>query len=102
MENAESKKEEFQRYLEKSGVIDALTKVFVGLYEVPDKPENAIDYIREYLGFAVGADQEEMQKRLEEQARLLSDKDKEIEELRKQVSNQYISLCLFLSFVSSD
>jgi hypothetical protein len=26
VQNAESKKEEFQRYLEKSGVIDALTK----------------------------------------------------------------------------
>jgi len=29
----ESKKEEYRRYLEKSGVIDALTKVLVGLYE---------------------------------------------------------------------
>lgn len=72
--------------MEKSGVIDALTKVFVGLYEVPDKPENAIDYIREYLGFAVGADQEEIQKRLEEQGRMLIEKDKEIDELKKQLA----------------
>ena len=28
-----SKKEEFRRYLEKTGVMDALTKVLVGLYE---------------------------------------------------------------------
>jgi len=28
-----SKKDEYRRYLEKSGVIDALTKVLVGLYE---------------------------------------------------------------------
>ena len=32
---------------EKSGVIDALTKVLVGLYEVPEKPGNAIDFIKE-------------------------------------------------------
>ena len=47
MQNGEAKKEEFQRYLEKSGVIDALTKVLVGLYEVPEKPGNAIDFIKE-------------------------------------------------------
>ena len=32
----DSKKEEFRKYLEKSGVIDALTKVLVGLYEEPE------------------------------------------------------------------
>ena len=41
----EPKKEEFQRYLEKSGVIDAMTKVLVGLYEVPEKPANAIESV---------------------------------------------------------
>lgn len=35
--------EDFQRYLEKSGVIDALTKVLVGLYETPEKPGNALE-----------------------------------------------------------
>ena len=34
----DSKKEEFRKYLEKSGVIDALTKVLVGLYEEPERP----------------------------------------------------------------
>ena len=37
----DSKKEEFRKYLEKSGVIDALTKVLVGLYEEPERPPNA-------------------------------------------------------------
>ena len=40
--------EEFQRYLEKSGVIDALTKVLVGLYESAEKPSNAIESARTY------------------------------------------------------
>ena len=39
----EAKKEEFRKYLERSGVIDVLTKVLVGLYEEPEKPNNAIE-----------------------------------------------------------
>ncbi len=50
-----SEKEEFRNYLEKSGVIDALTKgsntrqeiliiiVLVGLYEEPEKPSDALE-----------------------------------------------------------
>jgi hypothetical protein len=39
-QNAETKKEEFQKYLDNTGVVDALTKVLVGLYEVPERPGN--------------------------------------------------------------
>jgi len=41
---ADSKREEFRKYLEKSGVVDALTKVLVNLYEEPEKPNNALEY----------------------------------------------------------
>ena len=44
------RKEEFQKYLEKAGVIDQLTKLLVSLYENPDRPENALDYIKNFLG----------------------------------------------------
>lgn len=47
---ADSKREEFRRYLEKAGVMDALTKVLVGLYEEPEKPNNALDFLRQHLG----------------------------------------------------
>jgi len=59
----ESKREEFRRYLEGAGVLDALTKgvllygsstivifmlhcfeVLVGLYEEPDKPKDPLEY----------------------------------------------------------
>jgi hypothetical protein len=70
LQTPEQKKEEFQRYLDKSGVVDALTKglaffsqsatsplfissffvcfswfgaVLVALYEVPEKPNNALE-----------------------------------------------------------
>ncbi len=102
----ESKKQEFRKYLEKSGVIDALTKgnqthyfhfnlsftkedqsslimpdliilyilcyiyiiyiytyiyihiyiVLVGLYEEPERPQNAVDYIKRYMGAPTGVD----------------------------------------------
>lgn len=45
-----SEKEEFRSYLEKSGIIDSLTKVLVGLYEEQDKPSSALDFVRQKLG----------------------------------------------------
>lgn len=71
MKVADSKREEFRKYLEKAGVLDALTKgkfeqfwrcfacyfgrflsyymivfiaVLVNLYEEPEKPSNALEY----------------------------------------------------------
>jgi predicted RNase H-like nuclease (RuvC/YqgF family) len=46
----DSKREEFRKYLEKAGVMDVLTKVLVGLYEEPEKPNDALDYLKRYLG----------------------------------------------------
>ncbi|XP_041868331.1 C-Myc-binding protein [Melanotaenia boesemani] len=46
----ESKREQFRRYLEKSGVIETLTSVLVTLYEEPEKPNNALDFIKLHLG----------------------------------------------------
>mmetsp|Transcript_36641 Transcript_36641/g.67934 ORF Transcript_36641/g.67934 Transcript_36641/m.67934 type:complete len:146 (+) Transcript_36641:203-640(+) len=45
----DSKKEEFRRYLERSGAIDSLTSVLVGLYEENDRPSESTDYIKNYL-----------------------------------------------------
>lgn len=45
----ESKRDEFKRYLEKSGVMDSLTRVLVSLYEEADRPANAIEYFLEKL-----------------------------------------------------
>ncbi|KAM6974580.1 C-Myc-binding protein [Tautogolabrus adspersus] len=48
----ESKREQFRRYLEKSGVLDTITSVLVALYEENDKPNNALDFIKLHLGAA--------------------------------------------------
>ena len=34
---------QFRKYLERAGVIDALTKVLVALYEEAEKPANALE-----------------------------------------------------------
>ncbi len=49
----DSKKEEFRKYLEKAGVLDALTKTLVCLYEEPEKPNNPIEFFRRNLGIYI-------------------------------------------------
>ncbi|KAK7869197.1 hypothetical protein R5R35_001140 [Gryllus longicercus] len=53
---ADSKREEFRRYLERTGVMDALTKALVLLYEEQDKPDDALGYIKGQLGGGSGDD----------------------------------------------
>ena len=48
----DSKREEFRKYLEKNGVMDVLTRCLVSLYEEPDKPADALQYVRSTLGAA--------------------------------------------------
>lgn len=50
LQQSEQKKEEFRKYLERNGIIDQLTKVLVGLYEEPEKPNNPIEFIKKCLG----------------------------------------------------
>ena len=57
-QTTEQKKEEFRKYLEQAGVIDQLTKVLVGLYEDPDKGNNAIEKIKKDLGAPSDSDVE--------------------------------------------
>eukprot|EP00126_Sphaerothecum_destruens_P009189 Sdes_comp20458_c0_seq3m14678 len=83
---ADSKKEEFRKYLEKSGTIDALTKVLVGLYEEPEKPNNALDFIKQYLGAPAGVDLEALRNENEELKLKLLESEKHIEELREKLA----------------
>ena len=47
---AETKKEAFRKYLESAGAIDTLTRVLVALYEEPDRPKEATDFIKSSMG----------------------------------------------------
>ncbi|KAK7237911.1 MYC binding protein [Aureococcus anophagefferens] len=85
----DSKKEEFRKYLEKSGVIDALTKgggrLLVGLYEEPERPPNAVDYIKRYMGAPTGIDVEALRQENENARRAASRLRKEREDLRSTI-----------------
>mmetsp|Transcript_32439 Transcript_32439/g.66303 ORF Transcript_32439/g.66303 Transcript_32439/m.66303 type:complete len:95 (+) Transcript_32439:224-508(+) len=88
-QSADSKKEEFRKYLTQSGVIDALTKVLVGLYEEPDRPMNAVDYIKKYMGApanvdvdAVRAENEELREKVKELTRTVDELNTSLREAR--------------------
>ena len=46
----DAKKEEFKKYLEKAGVLELLTKSLVSLYEEPEKPSDAVNYLKKSVG----------------------------------------------------
>jgi len=81
----ESKKEEFRKYLEKSGVIDALTRVLVGLYEEPERPQNAIDYIKRYMGAPANVDVDAIRNENEEMKAKIKELTRTVEELNSSL-----------------
>jgi hypothetical protein len=65
--------------LEQAGVLDALTKVLVGLYEEPERPQHAVEYIKRYLGAPPNVDVEGLKK---ENLQLKA----EVEQLKRQMA----------------
>mmetsp|Transcript_11837 Transcript_11837/g.17851 ORF Transcript_11837/g.17851 Transcript_11837/m.17851 type:complete len:102 (+) Transcript_11837:175-480(+) len=84
-ETADSQKEEFRKYLEKNGIIAQLTRVLVGLYEEPERPSNAIDYIKKYLGAPTGVDVEELRAENDELKRQNADLEAKVASLTLQL-----------------
>merc|ERR1712127_316278 len=85
VQTTEAKKEEFRTYLEKAGVIDQLTKVLVGLYEEPEKPGNAIEFIKKCLGAPSDTDVEQLKADNEELRRNKAELEKKIEDLKRDL-----------------
>ncbi|GLV31820.1 uncharacterized protein CBL_07580 [Carabus blaptoides fortunei] len=80
---AEGKRDEFRKYLERTGVMDALTKVLVALYEEAEKPENALEFIRKKLYSQSGDESiESLKAKLDEANQKISTLEKENEGLR--------------------
>ncbi len=84
-ETTDSHKEEFRKYLEKSGVITQLTRVLVGLYEEPERPTQAIDYIKKYLGAPTGVDVEELRVDNEQLNKKNAELQKQVDSLVAQI-----------------
>lgn len=66
-------------------MIDALTKVLVGLYEEPERPPNAVDYIKRYMGAPTGIDVEALRVENEELKKEVQEMKVTIEELNQRV-----------------
>jgi hypothetical protein len=80
----ENKREAFRKYLDDGGVLDSLTRVLVALYEEPENPEDALEYIKQFLGSPQGVDIESLQREndeLEQQAQALRARVAELKEL---------------------
>ena len=90
----EKKQDEFRSYLEKTGVVDQLTKVLVSLYEETDKPTNPIEFIKRNMSAPEEIDQDNLKneylKLKEENEKLrqrVTDLQKQIESLKGDEGN---------------
>lgn len=54
----------------------------MGLYEEPDRPQNAVDYIKRYLGAPIGVDVEGLKREND-------DLKKKVDQLQKQLSDKH-------------
>ncbi|KAJ0982384.1 hypothetical protein J5N97_010639 [Dioscorea zingiberensis] len=93
----EAKKEAFRKYLESSGVLDALTKVLVALYEESDKPSSALEFIQQKLGGPsiseyekLHAEKSDLQLKYDE---LLADHRETCRRLEELRSTQSMAIC---------
>ena len=57
----DAKREEFRKYLEKEGILESLTKALVTLYEEPEKPGDAVNYLKKTVG-GTDNDKQEIEK----------------------------------------
>ena len=71
---------EYLKYLEKSGVVDALTSILVGMLNLKEWPQDPTEYLRRYLGdttksdlVAYKADNERLEKKRDLLRRKLED-----------------------------
>jgi len=82
----EAKKDEFKKYLEKAGVLEMLTKSLVQLYEEPDKPSDAVNYLKSSVGGS--ADDKVTIVRLEEENQQLKNRVEELQTSRATLENR--------------
>lgn len=52
----ERKRELFKRYLEEKKVMDTLSKIIVSLYELPERPQDPLTFIRDFFSDTGGID----------------------------------------------
>ena len=63
---------------------DSLTRVLVALYEEPENPEDALEYIKQFLGSPQGVDVESLQRENEELEKKAEELRQKLAELKEQ------------------
>ena len=66
-------------------MIDQLTKVLVGLYEEPEKPQNAVDFIKRSLGAPQESDVDHLKAENEELKRNVTESQKRVDALQREL-----------------
>lgn len=89
--NIDTKREEFRKYLEKEGVLESLTKALVALYEEPDKPSDALAFVRNNFAatelHSLKAQMENMTQENEQLKTMVASLEKDKAELQGKVQN---------------
>ncbi|EDW66736.1 arginine kinase [Drosophila virilis] len=87
MTSIESKRVQYRKYLERAGVIDALSKALIKLYEEQNKPEDAIRFVRKFMCESCPDDAQYdlMKNDLEEAKTTIARLEQELERLRGQI-----------------
>ena len=62
----DAKTDRFTQYLDRSEAVDRIAKALVALYEEPQKPDNPIQFIKQFLGAAAVADVAKLQWEVEQ------------------------------------
>ena len=84
--SSSQQKDDFKKYREKSGVLEALTKVLVGLYEEQHSngpPPNGMEYIKTYLGAPSNVDVEGLKSENESLKAQIKSLQHEVAELKR-------------------
>lgn len=80
-------KEEFENFLEEHGITDSINRVLVALYNLNERPENPLEYIKKHLGAPDGYNPDELRKsneKLEEEINDLKLKIKSLRESKRE------------------
>lgn len=83
----ESKRVQYRKYLERAGVIDALSKALIKLYEEQNKPDDAIRFVRKFMCESCPDDTQfdAMKADLEEAKKTISKLEQDLERLKDQM-----------------
>ena len=60
--------------------------VLVGLYEEPERPQNAVDYIKRYMGAPTGIDVEALKSECEQLRKDKTDLENQVRELNNRLN----------------